>query len=76
MRAGVPLTGRDVVIEMGKKHLKVGVRGRDPVIDGDLFSEVKINDDATWMLVDKSVVNIVLPKVSFCFKIGQSIFFI
>lgn len=59
------MKSRDVVIEMSEKHLKVGARGRDPVIDGELFNEVVINEDATWMLENKTLVNIVLPKVCY-----------
>lgn len=48
---------------MSKTRLKAGIRGREPIIEGDLFAEVVINDEATWLLVDRSVLNIILPKV-------------
>lgn len=61
---------------MSKTHLKVGVRGRAPIIDGDLFDEVAINEEATWMLVDRTVVNVILPKVSICKKCQLIPFFL
>jgi hypothetical protein len=58
------LKSRDVIVEFNKTHLKVGLRGWTPVIDGDLFAEVEIGDDTTWSL-DQRTVSIQLIKVGF-----------
>lgn len=57
-----PLKSKDVVVEFGKKTLKVGLKGHEPVINGDLKAEVKL-DDCTWLLEDKKTVIITLAKV-------------
>ncbi|KAI6183385.1 CS domain-containing protein [Aphelenchoides bicaudatus] len=62
LNAGVPLKGRDVVVEFKKKHLKVGVRGKEPIIDGELSEEIKL-DASTWTLEKSKDVNITLQKV-------------
>ena len=37
----------DIVIQ--KKKLRVGLKGQDPILDGDLCKDIKI-DDSTWSL--------------------------
>uniref|UniRef100_A0A0N5BW24 Nuclear migration protein nudC n=1 Tax=Strongyloides papillosus TaxID=174720 RepID=A0A0N5BW24_STREA len=57
-----PLKSKDVVVEFGKKSLKVGLKGHELVINGDLKAEVKL-DDCTWLLEDKKTVIVTLSKV-------------
>jgi hypothetical protein len=58
------LKSRDVIVEFKKQHLKVGLRGWDPVIDGDLFAEIVVNDECSWSLdVNKKIATISMPKV-------------
>lgn len=59
---GAPLKSRDVVVEIKKKHLKAGVRGKEPIIDGELTDEIKI-EGSTWTLEDGKIVIISLTKV-------------
>lgn len=40
---------RDLVVEIKKKNLKVGVKGKPLIIEGELCKEVKL-DDSTWTL--------------------------
>ncbi|KFH67285.1 hypothetical protein MVEG_06020 [Podila verticillata NRRL 6337] len=54
--------GKDVVVEIKKKSLKVGLKGQTPIIEGKLFKEVKL-DDSTWTLDDQKEINIHLEKV-------------
>ncbi|KAI6171108.1 CS domain-containing protein [Aphelenchoides bicaudatus] len=56
------LKSRDVIVDFQKTHLKVGLRGWDAVIDGDLAEEIVINDDTTWSLDNKKTVSIQLLK--------------
>ncbi|XP_057798774.1 protein BOBBER 1-like [Salvia miltiorrhiza] len=52
---------RLIVCEIKKKHLKVGLKGQPPVIDGELFNPVKV-DDCFWSLEDQKTVSILLTK--------------
>ncbi|KAI2469532.1 nuclear movement protein [Annulohypoxylon bovei var. microspora] len=44
------LKGRDLVVEIKKLKLKAGIKGQDPIIDGDLPHAV-FTEDSTWTLV-------------------------
>merc|ERR1712203_1049021 len=52
----VPLGGayksKDLTVSIEKKHIKIGVKGKEPMIDGDLPKEVKL-EESTWTLQDK-----------------------
>ncbi|XP_022158046.1 protein BOBBER 1 [Momordica charantia] len=52
---------RFVVCEIKKNHLKVGLKGQPPVIDGDLCQIVK-PDDCYWSIEDQSMISILLTK--------------
>ncbi|XVF10057.1 hypothetical protein REPUB_Repub07fG0150700 [Reevesia pubescens] len=52
---------RFVVCEIKKNHLKVGLKGQTPVIDGELFQAVK-PDDCYWSIEDNSSLSILLTK--------------
>ncbi|RWS25286.1 nuclear migration protein nudC-like protein, partial [Leptotrombidium deliense] len=53
---------RDVVIEFRKKHLKVGLKGHPPIIDGELFNQIKL-EECLWVL-DKNLVTITIEKIN------------
>lgn len=63
----IPLKGvykaRDLVIDITKKHLKVGIKGKEFIINGDLYKEIK-QEESTWVLEDKSCVLISLEKIN------------
>ncbi|GAV66203.1 CS domain-containing protein [Cephalotus follicularis] len=52
---------RFVVCEIKKNHLKVGLKGQSPVIDGELFMPVK-PDDCYWSIEDQNSLSILLTK--------------
>ncbi|KAH6760501.1 HSP20-like chaperones superfamily protein [Perilla frutescens var. hirtella] len=52
---------RFIVCEIKKKHLKIGLKGQPPIIDGELFDPVKV-DDCFWSLEDQKSVSILLTK--------------
>lgn len=52
---------RSVVCEIKKNHLKVGLKGQPPIIDGELFRPVK-PDDCYWSIEDQSAISILLTK--------------
>ncbi|GLT63647.1 hypothetical protein SLA2020_361950 [Shorea laevis] len=52
---------RLVVCEIKKNHLKVGLKGQPPLIDGDLYKPLKV-DDCYWSIEDESSLSILLTK--------------
>lgn len=44
---GTRAKGLDVVI--AKKKLKVGLKGQEPILEGELSKEIKV-DDSTWTI--------------------------
>jgi len=63
----VPLGGvfkaKDLVVSIEKKHLKVGIKGKPLIIDGDFPKEVKL-EESTWVLEDKKTVFLTIEKVN------------
>lgn len=41
--------GKQLDVVLRKQHIKVGVKGQEPVIEGDMPYEIKV-DDSTWTL--------------------------
>ncbi|KAH6828150.1 HSP20-like chaperones superfamily protein [Perilla frutescens var. hirtella] len=52
---------RFIACEIKKNHIKVGIKGQAPVIDGELFQPVKV-DDCFWSLEDQKSISILLTK--------------
>lgn len=57
------LKSRDVVVNIAKKHLKVGLKGKPLIIDGEICAEVKL-EDSVWVLQDGKTVLITLEKIN------------
>ncbi|XP_017128276.1 nuclear migration protein nudC [Drosophila elegans] len=57
------LRARDLVVSIGKKTLKVGIKGQEPIIDGELCAEVK-QEESVWVLQDSKTVMITLDKIN------------
>ncbi|GBP04391.1 Nuclear migration protein nudC [Eumeta japonica] len=57
------LRPRDLSVVIGKKHLKVGVRGQPLIIDGEMDADVKV-EESTWVLQDGRNLLINLEKVN------------
>ena len=57
------LRSRDLIVNITKKSLKVGVKGQEPIIDGELCAEVKA-DECVWVLQDSKTVIVTLEKVN------------
>lgn len=52
---------KQISVDFRKKHLKVGFKGQPPIVDGELFAEIK-PDDCFWTVEDKSVVVVSVTK--------------
>uniref|UniRef100_A0A1B0FBH6 Nuclear migration protein nudC n=1 Tax=Glossina morsitans morsitans TaxID=37546 RepID=A0A1B0FBH6_GLOMM len=57
------LRARDLIVDIQKKALKVGLKGQEPIINGELCAEVKI-EESLWVLQDSKTVQITLEKVN------------
>lgn len=57
------LRPRDLTITIGKRHLKVGIKGQPLIIDAELDADVKV-EDSTWVLQDGRNLLINLEKVN------------
>eukprot|EP01135_Chromosphaera_perkinsii_P001144 Nk52_evm1s159 gene=Nk52_evmTU1s159 len=61
MKVDFPLKGRDVIVEFGKKHLKVGLKGHPLLIDDELPKMVKM-EDCFWVIEDKKTISLSMQK--------------
>lgn len=52
---------RLVACEIKKNRLKVGLKGQPPIIDGELFQSVKV-DDCFWSIEDQKFISVLLTK--------------
>ncbi|WMV20716.1 hypothetical protein MTR67_014101 [Solanum verrucosum] len=52
---------RFIVCDISRNRLKVGLKGQPPIIDGELYRPVKV-DDCFWSLEDQKSISVLLTK--------------
>jgi len=55
--------GADLAVVIQKKKLRLALKGSDPILDGELCKEIKV-EDSTWTIQDNKIVLIHLEKIS------------
>jgi len=55
--------GKQLEVKIAKKHLSVGLKGQEKILDGELCKEIKM-DESTWTLEDQCEILIHLEKVN------------
>ncbi|KLO17061.1 nuclear movement protein nudC [Schizopora paradoxa] len=55
--------GRDLKVVISKTKLSVGLKGQDPIMEGELCKDIKV-EDSTWTLEDQEIVLVHLEKVN------------
>lgn len=54
---------RDLVVEINKKRLKIGLKGKEAILEGELCKEIKL-EESTWTLDDNKEINLHLEKIN------------
>eukprot|EP00045_Choanoeca_perplexa_P004154 m.35842 g.35842 ORF g.35842 m.35842 type:complete len:324 (-) comp12423_c0_seq1:41-1012(-) len=63
LKVDFKVRGKDCVVKIAKKRLTAGLKGHPPILEGDLFADVRVDDmESTWSL-DSNVLTVHLEKV-------------
>ncbi|CAD5122571.1 DgyrCDS10985 [Dimorphilus gyrociliatus] len=62
-KVNFPVKGRDVIVEIQRHKLKVGLKGHPPIIEGETYAELKV-EESTWCIQDRKEILINIEKVN------------
>lgn len=54
---------RDLVVSITKRRLKVGLKGHEPLLDGESCNELK-EEESHWVIQDKKIVILYIEKIN------------
>jgi len=57
------LKSRDIIVKFWKKRLFVGLKGHAPIIDDELYAQIKI-EECVWTLADGKMIEVHLEKIN------------
>lgn len=59
----IKVKARDCIVDFTKTHLKVALKGHEPIVDDDLEHEIKV-EDTTWVLNDGKEIVLTITKIN------------
>uniref|UniRef100_A0A2P2HY69 Nuclear migration protein nudC n=1 Tax=Hirondellea gigas TaxID=1518452 RepID=A0A2P2HY69_9CRUS len=57
----IRVKSRDVVVDFSRKHIKVGLKNAAPIIDGDFYNQIKV-DECSWYLDNEKAIILQIEK--------------
>ncbi|KJE93002.1 nuclear movement family protein [Capsaspora owczarzaki ATCC 30864] len=63
LKVSFAVKSRDIVCEIGKRSFKLGLKNKPPMVEGELFNDIK-KEDSFWNIEDGKMVVISLQKIN------------
>eukprot|EP00741_Cyanophora_paradoxa_P009859 tig00001668_g9550.t1 len=57
------VTSKQCDVKISKEHLRVGLKGQPPIVDGPLHKTVKI-EESFWQLEEGKIITVILQKIN------------